>query len=228
MALLLALAIWFSLWPGGSGKPVETIPLDGLWLSDGYGFLVELDERGLHTYEMTSISCIPSRSAKRFASEGSDSGITFTSGRETTRIIRTDDPNVLRMHTDGTTSDIVLRRISRRPDSCQSMSPNTPQENYAVFWKTFAEQYPFFSLHKVDWRAVDKKFRPEITAATKPVELFQIFRKMIEPLQDSHTGLEAGDLKAEFDGWRDDPSHLEEDDWKKAASIIESRYVREG
>ncbi len=228
MALLSVVVIWFSLWLGGSGKPVETTPLDGWWLSDGYGFLVELDDRELRTYELTSISCVPSRSAKRLASGDPASSITFTSGRETTKIIRTADANVLRMHTDGTASDIVLRRISKRPDSCQGMPPDTPQENYAVFWETFAEQYPFFALHKVDWRAVDKKFRPEITAATKPAELFQIFRKMIEPLQDSHTGLEAENIKAEFDGWRDDPSHLEEDDWKKAASIIESKYVREG
>lgn len=228
MALLSAVTIWFSLWLGASGKPVEATPLNGLWLSDGYGLLVELDDRGLRTYELTSSSCIPSRSAKRFENGGLDSGVTFASGRETTRIIRTNDENVLRMHTDGTTSDIVLRRTSKRPDSCESGPPNTPKENYAVFWRTFAEQYPFFVLHKVDWRAVDKKFRPEITAATKPVELFQIFRKMIEPLQDSHTGLEAGDIKAEFDGWRNDPSHLEDDDWRKAGSIIESKYVRGG
>ncbi len=227
MALLSAVAIWFLLWLGASGKPVEKTPLGGLWLSDGYGLLVELDDRELRTYELTSSSCVPSRSAKRFANGGPDS-VTFTSGRETTRIIRTNDENVLRMHTDGTTSDIVLRHTSKRPDSCESVPPNTPQENYAVFWGTFAEQYPFFALHKVDWRAVDKKFRPEITAATKPVELFQIFRKMIEPLQDSHTGLEAGDIKAEFDGWRNDPGHRDEGDWKKAGSIIESKYVRGG
>lgn len=49
---------------------------------------------------------------------------------------------------------------------------------------------------------------------------------MIEPLQDTHTGLEADDIHAEYDGWRNDPNHLEESDWKKGASIIESKYVR--
>jgi len=48
---------------------------------------------------------------------------------------------------------------------------------------------------------------------------------MIEPLQDVHTGLDAPDIKAEFEGWRNDPNHLEENDWKKASSIIESKYV---
>jgi hypothetical protein len=104
------------------------------------------------------------------------------------------------MRTDGTASDIVLHRASNRPHSCQTPPRDTQQENYAIFWQTFAEQYPFFALRKVDWRAIDRKFRPEVTAATKPTELFQIFRRMIEPLQDSHTGVDAGDIKAEFDG----------------------------
>ena len=105
---------------------------------------------------------------------------------------------------------------------------HTPQENYTIFWQTFAEQYPFFALHKTDWRAVDKKFRPQVSASTKPTELFQILQQVIEPLQDAHTGVEASDIKAEFDGWRKNPNHLEENDWKKAGSIIESKYVRGG
>jgi Tricorn protease C1 domain len=110
------------------------------------------------------------------------------SGHSTIRVIPTRDPNVLRMHTGGTASDVVLHRASTGPDSCKSMPPNTPQENYAIFLQTFAEQYPSFILHKTDWHAVDKKFRPEVTSGTKPTELFQILRQMIEPLQDSHTG----------------------------------------
>ena len=51
---------------------------------------------------------------------------------------------------------------------------------------------------------------------------------MIEPLQDSHTGLEAPNIGAEFDGWRNDPNHLDENAWKRAASLIETKYVRGG
>lgn len=206
--------------------PIQTNRPAGFWLSDGYGLLVQFDDSALSTYELTSISCIPSRSAKRSENRTPEAPIVFTSGHGTINIVSTNDPNVLRMHTDGTTSDIVLHRTSKRPDSCRTMPRNTPQENYAIFWQTFAEQYPFFALHNADWRTIDKKFRPEVTVATKPTELFKVFQQMIEPLQDSHTGLEAPDIKAEFDGWRHDPNHLEENEWTKAASIIESKYVQ--
>jgi hypothetical protein len=229
MTFLSATLVWFSLWLSGVPRaPIQTKAPQGLWLSDGYGLLVELNASDLRTYEVTSISCIPSRSAKRSEDGGSESPIIFRSGHGIINIISTDDPNVLHMRTDGTASDIVLNRLSGRPDSCKTVSRNTPQENYAIFWQTFAEQYPFFALRKVDWRAINKKFRREVTAATKPAELFQVFRQMIEPLRDSHTGLDAPDIKAEFDGWRNDPNHLEANEWTKAASIIESKYVRGG
>jgi len=195
-AVLVSLSLWLSGTPELLG---QTNSPEGLWLSDGYGLLVRLDDSGLRTYELTSVSCIFRRTAKRTENRGAESAIIFMSGHETIRVIPTDDPNVLRMHTDGTASGIVLRRTSNEPDRCQSTPPNTPQESYAIFWQTFAEQYPFFAIHKTDWHIVDKKFRPQVTAGTKQIELFQILRQMIEPLQDSHTGLEARDINAEFE-----------------------------
>lgn len=51
---------------------------------------------------------------------------------------------------------------------------------------------------------------------------------IIESHSLSHTGLEATDINTEFDGWRNDPNHLEENNWKRAGSIIESKYVHGG
>ena len=39
-----------------------TLSLDGLWLSDGYGELVELKGNDLRVYERTKLSCILRRS----------------------------------------------------------------------------------------------------------------------------------------------------------------------
>src|SRR5882762_4416800 len=135
MSLLSAALVSFSLWLSGVPQtPIQAKPPEGLWLSDGYGLLVQFDDIGLRTYELTSISCIPSRSAKRTESRGPESAIVFRSGHGTIRVVSTDDPNVLRMHTEGTASDIVLHRTSNRPDTCQTTPRDTQQENYAIFW----------------------------------------------------------------------------------------------
>jgi hypothetical protein len=223
--LFPGILIWFCLFPTTPQESTQGTGLEGLWVSDGYGLLVELKPGELQTYELTSISCIPARHAKQSDNALGISTVVFVSGNATIRITRTEDPNTVAMRTDGTASDIILHRTSTRPNTCGRHTINSPEENYRIFWQTFAEQYPFFSLHKVDWNAVDREFRPQVTATSTSAQLFAIFRQMVEPLQDTHTGLEAEDIKREFDGWRNDPNHLEDNDWKKAVAVIESSYI---
>jgi hypothetical protein len=201
---------------------------DGLWLSDGYGLLLKVDGNILQAFELTSISCLPSWSAIRDPDHARDPELVFRGDHTSVRFSIGTTADVMRMRRDGTVSDVLLRRAAVRPRICDQAADNSPQANYAIFWQTFAEQYPFFELHDVDWRAVDNTFRPQVTGATKPAELFKIFRRMIEPLQDAHTGLFAPDLKEDFEGWRSDRNHLEEDGWKKANELLESRYMQRG
>jgi len=200
--------------------------LEGPWLADGYGLFFELGPTGLRVYELTSVSCLYSQTRPPLATRSSDATLAFSWGKSITTLSRTDDPNVLRLRMDWAASDLILRRMDKPPEMCSRKPANSPEENYAIFWQTFAEQYPFFALRKVDWHAVDRQFRPRVTATTSPAELFQIFRQMIEPLQDTHTSLEAGDIKQEFEGWRTDSGHLSDPDWTTAASLIESKYVQ--
>jgi hypothetical protein len=111
--ILLPALIWFSLWLGIPPKPSQTQVLKGLWRSDGYGLLVQFDGRELRRFEITSISCIASREAHRLPTSEREFIETYSSGRETIRIIATKDADVLRMHSDGTASDIVVHRTPR-------------------------------------------------------------------------------------------------------------------
>lgn len=221
--------LWLSLSFFGFRQQATSVPLpQGLWLSEGYGWLIRFDGEAMRTYELTSISCIGSGNATRSVNAHLEPALTFVSGSAVATITPTKDPDTLRLHPDGAAADIIFHRTSKLPENCERTPANTPQENYAIFWQTFAENYPFFEIRKVDWQAVDNKMRPKVSAATPPAGLFQIFREMIEPLQDAHTGVYAPDLKADFDGWRNDPNRLEESDWKRAAAIIESKYVSGG
>jgi hypothetical protein len=188
MRFILSLVIWLSFClPATSQDATGDEFPKGTWLSEGYGLLIELDTSGLRMYQLTAISCIAARTGEKVESLSSESTTVFISGHETLRIIKTSNPNILRLHSDGTASDILLQRTPKPPEICGRSTANTSQENYQIFWQTFAEQYAFFPLHKVDWRATDRKFRPIVTTTTGPSQLFQIFRQMIEPLQDAHT-----------------------------------------
>jgi C-terminal processing protease CtpA/Prc len=222
LVILLSLALL-----ANAQKEHDSKLIEGIWLTDGYGELVEFDGAALRIYELTSISCIPQQTRQRDETRSSNAIAVFPSGNSVISVRRTDDENTLHMRWDWAASDITLRRTASLPHRCKRNSPNTPQENYAIFWQTFAEQYPFFALRKLDWHAVDQQYRRRVTPTTTSKELFQAFQQMIEPLKDTHTSLDAEDIKMEFEGWRQDAGHLTDADWNKAASVIQTKYVQD-
>jgi len=198
----------------------------GLWLSEGYGLLLEITDDDMSTFQLTSISCIPGWRAKR-EQKLHPGNVSVFIGNATFRLSNGPSADVNRLHVDGTVSDIILHRTAELPKTCAGTLDNSPQGNFAVFWQTFAEQYPFFDLHKMDWPAAAREFRPQVASTARPDQLFDTLRRMIEPLQDAHTGLEAIDIKKDFDGWRKDSNHLEDEDWKTAHQLIANRYLRD-
>ena len=179
----------------------------------------------MQAFETTSISCVRSWSAHRSEGLSSNGAAVFQDRSRIFRVVDGASLHTRRLHLDGNVSDVILNQAFELPDACKRQLPNTPPTNYAVFWQTLSENYPFFKLHGVDWRAVDAKYRSQVRPDTKPEELFNIFHGMIERLQDSHTGFEASDLNRYFDGFRPDSNHLERNQWQQALGIIRSKYL---
>jgi hypothetical protein len=222
IAVLLCVFLPISL----AGARDSTASDEGLWLSDGYGLLIEISKDGMQAFELTSISCIPGWNAKR-AQNPSGVGESVFVGNDTFRLSDGPSRDVKRLHLEGVASDMILHRASARPATCSQKPDNSALGNYAIFWQTFAEQYAFFDLRHVDWQSVDRKFRPQ-AALANPDKLFGILQQMVEPLHDAHVGIYANDIKKDFDGWRKDPNHLEDEGWKKAQDVIDTRYLRGG
>ena len=130
MAVITALA-----WAAWCGPP------DGLWRSDGYGYLIELDGAKLRAYELTSISCMLSLSGERKSDSGPEAVFAVDGG--VVRFLAGSAPGEARLHFDGAASDVVLHRVEAKPKLCDHEPENTPQSNYAIFWQTFAENYAF-------------------------------------------------------------------------------------
>jgi len=149
----------------------------------------------------------------------------FATNGDTFRIVPGPSQDTLWFHVDGAVSNILLRRTSSQPERCGHPLANTPLTNYEVFWQTFAEQYAFFALRKVDWRAVDKKVRPQVTPDTKPEELFGILSGMVEPLHDKHIYINAPSIHKGFRGSRPPTDTLQDGDKPRVTEIIETKYV---
>src|SRR5215469_260055 len=202
--------------------------LDGLWLTDGYGELIEVQGDNLRAYEITTLSCIAAAKATRRTEAVTHHETVFAGEDGTLRVFPGLSADSRWLHEDGSVSNILIRRTSSRPAPCDQPPVDTPLANYQVFWETFSEHYPFFALRQMNWLAVDKRFRPQVTAQTKPEELFRILSEMIEPLHDAHTSIRAKSIQQRFHGYRRAADPMQRKNTARITEIIETKYVREG
>jgi Peptidase family S41 len=222
-------------------RPVRAQSLDGFWQSDGYGLLVEIQGPRMTTFQTTSISCVRWWTARRSDRSDTSSEAVFKRGDADIRLTLGSSSDALLMREGPSISYVSLRRASGQPKTCSETLEDTPLNNYAVFWQTFAEQFALFPVYRIDWVAIDRKFRPKVTPSTSPEELFGILRAMILPFHNAHTNINAASIGRQYLGYRpvseigrrlqstsslsiEDILALFSQEARRSKAIIESRY----
>jgi hypothetical protein len=175
--------------------PATLAPLEGFWISEGYGNQYEFMADGeLRESHVTRISCLPVWRAKVETRDAAS--IEYRRVDEPIRIsVRGgDSPDRIRLHRGGAASDVIARRLPAKLAVCDRPVADTPLSNLEVFATTWAENYPFFEETKTDWPKVVAAARAKVSARTSPAELFAVLKGMIEPLHDAHSAIEAPNL----------------------------------
>ena len=191
----------------------ETDSLEGLWKSDGYGYILEVKGDELSVFDVTKDSFIPSLAANNVDKTPGDGEVDFavtTPGLEAIelKIKSTTDDDVKILDAVGTATGITLQSIDEKPSVSEQPTPNDPLTNFDVFWDTFAENYNAFPLKDdVDWQAVREEYRSQVTSETTPEQLFEILSSAVEPLNDAHTSITAEDIGKDFRGEKDNTDY---------------------
>ncbi len=221
--LTTAIAVAWAFSPQAPAKA-----LDGFWLSDGYGLFGEIQGDRLQLYEITAISCLPSDTLMRKAGPDDAGRYRFAVDDKSDSLFVSPGPAAGSMwfHEPGAASSVLFKQAKERPKACESKTPNDPETNFEVFWKTFAAHHGFLKHRGVDWPAAYKTYRPRVSSTTKPDDLFQILSAMIEPLHDAHTSLQAPDLKRSFHGKKPGTLYLTQPERQKTIDIIQKRYLQ--
>jgi hypothetical protein len=209
-----------------SARTACAAELDGWWVSDGFGRVLEVQGEKVKAYELTAISCLPVWEVDGKL-DGSNAISLLQNGCQR-RLSLDAATGLARLSADCCQFDFLWQRLAERPKLFGQNIENTPQMNYAIFWQTFKENYPFFALHHVDWDRVDRVARPMVTADTTPNKLFEIFRGMTKNLYDAHVYLEAPDLKMSVWGRRPIAHRLgpwQSTEWLRLMDIIKTKYV---
>jgi hypothetical protein len=186
-----------------SVTPAAGQTLDGVWRSEGYGYAFNVRGGEWHAFEITSTTCVPGFAATRSADTTPDREGTFQIKDGGLFFVRPGGSNEHKvLHFDGTASDMRIDRLSQMPGVCDKLTSDSPQDNFEVFAKTWAENYISFDLKRVDWDEVVAANRPKVTADTGPIVLFAILAGMIQPFGDAHTRINAPAIGMSFHGFR--------------------------
>jgi len=200
--------------------------LSGLWRTEGYGYLIQLDGDSLKEFEVNDMSCILGFRARQVDQDGSR--VVFQRVDDSSRLEfvgATGEADQGRLRYTNAVSDMILHRVDSFPAVCDRTTADNAITNFDVFWETYREQYPFFHLHHVDWQATRDHFRPRVIHASPP-ELFGVLRAMIEPLHDHHTYINSTtDTSLDYGGERADPDPIGDAGRARALEIIQNGFL---
>ena len=151
--------------------------IEGIWKSVGYGKILKIDSTTYKYFDITSISCLPSK-------QGDISEV------KNSIALKNDTLAVKSGY-----SYYYYTRTNKFPDLCQKNTNdiNDPLYNFEVFADTYKEHYAFFGLNKINWDNLYKTAKEKITLKTTEVELYLIIQEMIDNLKDNHGSIEPTD-----------------------------------
>jgi len=150
--------------------------IHGIWEMDGYGKIVEITDKEVKTFDITKISGILNSTIPK---NQIDQLGKF-------RVVSKDTLN-LKL---GITN-YYLHRIQELPEErfIDSIKSKNLKLNFDVFWHTLDENYAFFKERNLDWSEVYANFSTEVDSIKSELELYEIFRKITDKLNDEHTSV---------------------------------------
>jgi len=201
VALATAAMVGAAAVPGASASSGHDRLL-GVWSTDGYGMIITVGYRHGYVYQTTADSCLFVQRADRIGPPGAGDVQRFGFGGVVTTLAWAAPRGRGWIHPLGSAGNIGMHRIGRLPTRCTRPTPGDSVTSFDIFWRTFAENYPFFSVQRINWPAVVSRYRARVRARTTPGELFNVFVAMVRPLHNAHVDVISADLKRGFEGLR--------------------------
>lgn len=174
---LFSLLLIFILLISCKPKEENDNSIEGIWKSIGYGKILKIDTTSYEYYNITDISCLPSK-------KGNISGVSETMQ------ISNDTLTITRGF-----SEYRYERLSKFPDLClQSVKDkNDILYNFEVFANTYKNHYAYFELNKIDWENIYINSKNKLNSTSTEIDLYLVIEDMIERLKDNHGSIEPTD-----------------------------------
>jgi len=184
--------------------------LDGVWQSEGYGYLFEIDGTEVSIYEHTTKSCLISGLSSGTLSYQTSSTVASSQKNNEELIgqfpvsipgfIDADmeiyEINSLTsrlFHRNDTNTFFTANKIEKLPRACLEKNANQ-LDPLKVFKSNFELHYPFFKQKNVDWGNHIKSVSESDSA------LFSELTKLVSPFKDAHIAIVAPSINGYYFG----------------------------
>jgi len=220
-------SVIFSIILAASAASVaKATDLDGVWQTEGYGYLFDIEGSDVSIYEVTEISCLPSGlmpgELEPLDGGGADARfpVSIAGFIDADMEIWPADKESRRFHRTDTNTFMTAHRLEVLPAACEAAAPTTLQNTAVVFLETFKAHYPFFGEGQEQWQL------PAADDVATEQQLFDYLTGLMAPLEDAHTALVAPSLDAMYFGAESAVRSVPEENRKAGFEIVDNSYLR--
>lgn len=157
----------------------EKVNLYGNWKYLGFGKAITVNDSIVKGYHTSSVGNV----------QTSDNSLTDYFNYYTVDTI-SNDTILLK---DGVKVFKLIRTNEEFSKNINAALAKDPKYNFEILWNTFNEQYCYFNERNIDWKNSYKKYAPQVNSDTEPLELYLIFEKMLEEINDGHISIDLPD-----------------------------------
>lgn len=153
------------------GDFVGSEAFQGVFRQHGYARIVEVEGDTLRTYDVTSVSCVPS-------GEMSLDDVR----EEFDRVEDTSDG--FSWYETGAFTRYEFARVDALPEECGDQATD-PVAAFDALYHLFDENYAFFEERGIDWEAAEA-LGDGLSTSSSGEELMGVFQEMLTPFSDGH------------------------------------------
>lgn len=211
-AILMVCVVLAGCAGANAGKKAEA---DGRWQMRGYGYYLEIDRGKVKSYQTTDTTWLKSPDLDGTIREG-----ILKTAYSLFAVSRQGD--VLELKDTSTGGIYRLQPATASPPKKgEAPDRGDPNYNFEVFWQSFNENYAFFDLYDVDWKAAYTQYAAQVKPDMSEEALMELLAEMVQDLNDNHISLANGE--DEFSPYRGTPAWRER--IRDVVQVIETKYV---
>ena len=203
--------------------------LDGIWKTEGYGFLFHIEDDHVFIFETSGVSCLPSVLASGSITYQSDGEYVASFPVAVPGFIDADmrvtavENGIRFFSRSDAGSKMKAERLNKLPALCGQPLNGSATATAEAFLSIFDEHYPFFSEKQVNWNKEAVLKEASILQSSR--ELHGLLANQLSRLRDPHTILIAPADDLYFFGAEYADRSPPYDAFEQVSQITESRYL---